>query len=383
MGKQLLGVIGSKFIGSSPYNERSWSGSSSRFFRACKNHGLLKDAVGGDIPEYYRLPLILKNYSFDRNLWRFKFRLDTTYYDLLTRELARKIHSVDGSADLLQIGGIYDLPSAFKGSRNCYSYHDGNLMQLMKSPFRPEGVSPARFAKALQYEKKVYQGMNRIFTMSNYLRDSFIEDFQMDPSRVCCIGAGINLDHIPEQTDREYDRKTIVFIGIDFRRKGGDLLLQAFRTVKLKYKDARLHIIGPKALTIPREYQDGVVFHGFLSRSDYLQRQKFLKIMREAVLFVMPSLYEPFGIAPLEAMVHEIPCILPQKWAFPDMVDSGVEGELFNPDDITDLEEKMLNLIGNPGLLKSMGKSARERVLAQFTWDKVVSRLKDELEKQP
>lgn len=375
----MIGVIGSSFIGSSPYDERSWSGSSRNFFKACRRSNILRDAVGGDIPEYFRLPLILRNYSFDRNLWRFKFRLDTLYYEFLTRELTKKINSMNASADLMQIGGIYDLPSAFHDSRKCYSYHDGNLMQLMKSPFRPEGISSSRLEKALQYEKKVYQGMDKIFTMSNYLRNSFIEDFELAPSKVCCIGAGINLDQVPEDTEKDYDRKTIVFIGIDFRRKGGDLLLQAFRTVRRKYQDARLHIIGPKALAISREFQDGVVCHGLLLKSDFLQRQKFLQIMKEAVLFVMPSRYEPFGIAPLEAMVHKIPCVLPDQWAFPDMVEPGVEGELFKVNEASDLEEKILTLLGNPDLLESMGKSARLKVLSMFTWDKVVSRLINEL----
>lgn len=95
-----------------------------------------------------------------------------------------------------------------------------------------------------------------------------------------------------------------------------------------RFPKAKLNIIGPRRISIPPEYSSGVIYHGFLSKKEPTQKKRFKEILNESVVFVMPSLYEPFGIAPLEAMVYEIPCILTNAWAFPEMIKPGVNGEL-------------------------------------------------------
>ena len=57
----------------------------------------------------------------------------------------------------------------------------------------------------------------------------------------------------------------------------------------------------PRTLSIPLELAGGVRYHGFLSKSDPKDVEKLRELFRTCSLFVLPSLYEPFGIAPLEA----------------------------------------------------------------------------------
>jgi glycosyltransferase involved in cell wall biosynthesis len=377
---QLVGVMGSGEIGTDPYDENAWSGSSRYFFQECARQGLLHRAFGVDVPSTQRIALILRNFSLNRATWRRKFYLDTTYYDLLSAAIAQRLSPEDLEHSVLQIGGMYDVKPLLRPGCPVFSYHDGNLAQAIKSPGFTTGLSASRVQRALDYERRVYQKIDVVFTMSEYLRRSFIDDFGVDARKVKTIGAGINFDAFPPAPEsKRYDGEKLVFVGADFARKGGWNLLKAFKNVRRVYPGAELSIIGPRNLTIPPELASGVNFVGFLSKNDPMEKSTFDRILRESSLFVLPSRYEPFGIAPLEAMAHQIPCVLTNAWAFPEMVEPGITGELVNRDDPEDLADKIIGLLRNPDHLRTMGRAGRELVLRKYTWRGVVARLGEEL----
>jgi len=271
------------------------------------------------------------------------------------------------------------VPAVVKGRTRCFSYHDGNLAQMINSPYSPVKIPDKIIRQALEYEREVYLGMDKIFTMSEYLRQSFINDFSVPTNKVVCIGAGINLKKFPPAIIKDYRKKNILFIGIDFIRKGGFVLLEAFKLVRKKIPSAKLHIIGPKKSAVDPKYPSGVICHGFLSRNNSFHVEKFDEIVRDSSLFVMPSLYEPFGIAPLEAMANQIPCIVTNNWAFPEMVKPGVNGDLVKCGSVEDLAEKIIYYLEHGEMLQKMGERARAIVWKDFSWNKVVQRLKKEI----
>jgi alpha-maltose-1-phosphate synthase len=375
---QLVGVMGGGMIGADPFGEHSWSGSSKYFFRELQRQGRLHAAFGVDASKLSRAVLALRYPSLNLAVWRQRHYLDTAYYSVLARKIARKLLSTDAQMPVLQLGGTYMLRNLIGSSRRMYSYHDGNLAVASRSPYFPLAATRRYVERALRYERAVYEGMDLIFTMSAYLRASFIEDFSVDPGRVVAVGAGINLDSIP---DESASKQKILFVGADFSRKGGDLLLQAFRIVRSKYSDAELIVIGPRALAIPTELSAGIRYLGFLSRRDPSQRKQFESAMAEASIFVMPSLYEPFGIAPLEAMANQIPALLSDAWAFPEMVQPGVNGDLVTVGSVPDLADKICAMLEDPERLRAMGMEARRTVLATYTWDAVARRLTSAIDK--
>ncbi len=378
--RKLIGVMGSGLIGDDPYHEASWSGSSQHFFRECSAQGILQRAFGVEVNEVVRRALMLRNFSADRSLWRRKFYLDTTYYDLLARKIAGGLREGDRGCDVLQIGGIYNLRPLLSPDRRLFSYHDANFAQALRSPEFPREISQRRIARVMQYERDVYDGIDVIFTMSDYLRSTFIESFGVAPDRVKTIGAGINFTAMPQvPADKAYDTKRLLFIGANFQRKGGPQLLQAFQRVRTAHPSARLYLVGPRNLTFPAEVSAGVEYVGFLSKKDPAQMQRLSQILATASLFVMPSLYEPFGIAPLEAMAHGIPAVLTDSWAFPEMVTPGVNGALVKGGDVADLADQLIALLDDPGQLARMGAAGRQIVETRFTWPAVVRRLKAEL----
>ena len=376
--KKLVGIIGSGLMGRDPFDRRSWSTLSYFFFSALQRRDALHRAFGVEAGRFQRYGYIARNIHPDRETWRCRFYNDTGYRDALTAEVARRLQPDDFDHSFLQIGAMYDLPRLSAGRALCYSYHDGNLAETLRSPYAPKGLGRRNVDRALRFERSVYQGMTRVFAMGEYLRRSFIDDFGVPPDRVRAIGAGINLDAIPEPVeDKRYDSLEVLFIGVDFPRKGGWELLSAFKAVREKLPRAVLHIVGPKSLSIPPALDGGVIVHGYLSKNDPLGRARLDDLFRRSCLFVMPSLYEPFGVAPLEAMAHQLPCLVTDGWALRELVAPGETGDLVECGSVDDLQRKLVALLSDPDRLRRMGAAGRLSVLEHYTWDRVVDRLLD------
>jgi len=376
MHKKIVGIIGSGLIGEDPFDRQSWSGSSYFFFRECERQGVLQRAFGAELPPVRRATLMALNFSPNRRRWQTAYYMDPRYRRALTTVIARQLRAEDFDHHLLQIGAMYDVPRLARGRALCFSYHDGNMAYSRRSPYAVKGLSAQTVARGLAFERQVYHGLTTIFTMSEHLRRSFIEDFDVPPDRVKAVGAGMNLERLPEyNADKDYSRRNILFIGVEFDRKGGWQLLDAFKSVRQRLPDARLHIVGPRTLEIPQELADGVEYHGFLRKTDPADAARLTQLFREASLFVMPSLYEPFGIAPLEAMIHQVPCLVTNDWGLKETVLDGQTGGLVTCGSVDDLREKLLHYLGDPDRLRRMGEAGRARVLEYYTWEKVVERM--------
>jgi glycosyltransferase involved in cell wall biosynthesis len=374
---KFVGVIGSGLVGRDPFDRSSWSGISHFFFSECQRQQLLHRAFGADVTGLQKYYLLARNVSTNRRRWRTRFYMDPRYRDALTEAVSQKLESDDFQQSFLQIGAMFDLPRVANGRSLCFSYHDGNMAEAVRSPYFVDGINAEFIERGMAYEREVYRGLRLIFTMSEYLRQSFIQNFDVPPDRVKSVGAGVNLERVPEYfPNKQYDRKDILFIGVDFARKGGWQLLKAFKVVRERHPRARLHIVGPTELPIASDLSAGVVQHGFLSKSEPGMLRKLEQLFRDCSLFAMPSLFEPFGIAPLEAMIHQLPCLVTNAWALKETVIPNRTGDVCEYGSVDDIAEKLIKLLSDPDALQAMGETARNHVLDSYTWEKVVAQIK-------
>ncbi|MGA7831653.1 MAG: glycosyltransferase family 4 protein [Terracidiphilus sp.] len=356
-------------VGADPTSPKTWSGSGLFLLEAMKQAGMLDRAVGIKVPRLHNSFLLAKNFNPVRSVWRTHYYYDPAYRHALSQAA---IHAGDTAPILLQTGHMFSLPDVFP-DKKCISYHDGNLCVRLQSGFGFEGVSRKRIDQSLRYEERVAGQMTAIFTMSEYVRQSFISDYRVPAGRVFNVGAGINLSDFPaENPHKEYTAPRILFIGTEFVRKGGPQLLQAFRILRKTLPAAELHIVGPAKLD---DLPSGVVFHGHLSKANSDQKQKLESLFRDSTLFVLPSLYEPFGIAPLEAMLYQLPCLVTDGWALRETVRPGVNGDLVPRDSVDGLAAKLAALLSDPSQLAVMGRQGRELALRQYTWAAVVGHM--------
>lgn len=270
---------------------------------------------------------------------------------------------------VLQVGASFD----FTGNgKPVISYHDGNLARRLDNPYGYPSVPRRVIDRSLAYERRLYQRIDRIFTMSRWLADSFVRDFGVSPDRVQPIYAGINMPDVETLAPANYAGKRLLFVGKQFERKGGKVLLEAFSLVTRKVPDATLTVVGPELGSLP----DGVINPGFVSKSTPEGLAAVKRMYAESSVFVLPTLYEPFGISYVEAMAHGLPCVGTNICAVPEIIEEGASGYLVPPGDVEALAERLIELLEDPARCAEFGRCGFERYRANFRWEVVAERLR-------
>ncbi|OYW75842.1 MAG: hypothetical protein B7Z37_11670 [Verrucomicrobia bacterium 12-59-8] len=376
------GLIGSGLVGRDPFDRRSFSGISYYFFKECERQGLLLGAAGCELEGWRKWLLLALSYHRQKALWRMRYYLDSRYRDQLTRILARKIPRDQRIGTLLQIGAMFDGGELLQKNAYCTSYHDGNIAMRLRSPYGARGFDDRRAAQALAYERKVAQKMDRVFVMGDYLAKSFEEDLGVSPHRIVNISHGANLDEIPmPDPQKNYASLEVLFVAVEFERKGGRVLLPAFQRVRQQLPGAVLHVIGVRGeppVDLPLE---NVRWHGFMRKEVPAEAAVITDLYRRCSVFVLPSFYEPFGISVSEAMLYGIAPIITGDWGVAEKVVPGVSGLHVKAGDEEGLAAALLELLSDPAKAVSFGLAARQRGLDFFTWPAVVKSLGKALEK--
>lgn len=364
-----------------PRDPLTWSGASRHMLEALDRRGALAGAVNGRPAP---IDLVEKAAAIDRDRvrWRQRYASRSTPVSALARRArgryaAWQIGRLGVSLDaVMQVGGWCD-PEAYATADGALraSYHDGNLAVYLR---RPElRIDPAARAvrRGLAAERRLYDALDLILPMSDWLRASFIEDFGQDPAKVVTVGGGANIDALPDVPERDFERPRLLFVGKgDFGGKGGPDVLEAFRAVRSAHPDAELWVVGQP----PRpDAPPGVRFMGRILRNTPEGEAEIDRVYREATLFVMPSRYEAFGIVFLEAMAYGLPCVAAATCAMPEIVADAETGRVVPHGDPDRLAEALLEIAGDPERAHTMGAAGRRRLEERFTWDAVAGRIVD------
>lgn len=359
-----------------PFAVETWSGTSRHLLQALQRRGFDVAGVDGSHGRVADLAARATTLSTRRSRWKARYQLSGASRVAATRRARRRMSTLGSAPDvMLQIGAWYDLTSS-PGDPICCSYHDGNVLVHARSEDLPLGPGAAIVRRRAAGERRVYDRLDLIFTMSDWLRGSFVEDFGQSPDKVITVGAGPNFDEVPQPPGREGRAPVFLFVGRDFVRKGGPEVLEAFRRVRECRPDARLLLVGPPHAP---QAAAGVTYVGPVSRESPEGAARLARLYEEATVFVLPSRYEPFGVALLEAMAWGLPCIAADVCAMPEIVEEGVTGLLAPPHASEALAARMLELAEDPHRALRMGAAGLARQRERFTWDTVAGRIHDAL----
>lgn len=317
----------------------------------------------------------------DRRRWTTRFHLNAVPFRLRSRRAHRRIAAHRGPLDvILQVGATFR--SVGGNGTPYFLCSDSNIRMAQHGA--ATGHSDAatltrdELDRIARRERDVYRQAAGIFTLSERLRRSFIEDLDVPPNRVHAVHAGPNFDvaRIPraKARDRAPHAPTILFVGRQFHRKGGDVLVQAFRRLRETMPDARLLIAGPATAPVD---EPGVTCLGDLNKNRPDGWAALVEAYGSADVFCLPTRFEPFGIAFIEAMYFGLPCVGTNAWAVPEMITDGETGFTVPIDDVEALADRLRRLLGDAELAHRMGEAGRQRAEGYFTWDRVVQRMMD------
>ena len=224
-------------------------------------------------------------------------------------------------------------------------------------------LKPNRYL--LHTEKKIYEQASLVFTYSKNIRDSLVNQYDLSPSKIRVIGLGYGIESPKKINYEKYHSKNILFVGVDWKRKGGALLVEAFKLVQKEVSEATLTIVGSSPLI------EEVPNVNVVGRVPLPEVARFYE---RAAVFCMPSHREPFGLVYLEAMVHQLPVVGLPIGALPELITPGESGFLTQarPEALAD---RLIFLLQRPDLCQKMGHHGATVVQEQYGWDKVGERL--------
>jgi glycogen synthase len=230
-------------------------------------------------------------------------------------------------------------------------------------PFR----SASALNEWLDCERQAYQRAKYIFTMSEVVKSSAIEDYGVDPQKITVVGSSGNRQEA-EPAEKSFGSKQILFNGSDFERKGGELVLATFKQLKHKIPEAKLVIIGKK-LDIN---EAGVENPGIIKSASEL-RDLFLG----SDLVFAPATCDPFPTFVLEAMSYGVPAVVSDRDGMPEIVEDGKTGIVLNHRNANLAAEQIEQLLSDRLTLLSMSQQGKHRITTRFNWKKIANDIAD------
>ncbi len=243
-----------------------------------------------------------------------------------------------------------------------------HLVNLGYPHFDPRALRSPRW---IALERESYHAATLVFSRSAHVTASLVDQYGLDPAHVVCVGGGSNV-RVPEQTVAHRDAgQNILFVGVDWVRKGGPDLVAAFQRVRRRHPRATLTIVGCKpSLDLP-----GVRVLGRRPIEEVHEHYE------QADVFCLPTRREPFGVAFVEALHFGLPIVATRVGAVPDLIDHGVHGLLSEIDDVDSLANHLGQLLRDADLRRRMGDAGQARARDRYTWGAVARRMIDTVQK--
>lgn len=181
----------------------------------------------------------------------------------------------------------------------------------------------------------------------------------------------------PLQSNGDGDADIVLYTGRIEYRKGTLVLLNAIPAVTRNCPRAQFIIAGARHTSISDSALNRVVeaddVSNHVSMLGHVPWSDLINWYRKASIFVMPSYYETFGISAMEAMAFGLPVVATRAGGLPEVVEDGVTGFVVPPGDSKAVAEAIIRLLRDQSLRKRMGEAGRQRVLDEFTVDRILA----------
>jgi len=240
----------------------------------------------------------------------------------------------------------------------------------LASWYRHQVSSPSVERAKLWAHRSLMRRADRVTVWSEWAKRSLVRDYGVDDRVVDVTAPGATLANFPDPRTRGVRKPgllRVLFVGGDFVRKGGDLLLEVHRQ-HLRGK-CELHLVT--SADIPQV--EGVhVYRGMKPHSPEL-----LRLYADADVFVLPTRGDYLAVVLGEAMASSLPIVTTSVGAHAEAVHDGETGYVIPPNDADALRERLLRFAADPELCARMGRASRRLGEARFDMQKNANHIAD------
>ncbi len=216
--------------------------------------------------------------------------------------------------------------------------------------------------KVFEIEKRGMEAADQIITVSNLTRNIVIEKYGINPDKVTTVYNAVE----PIAEDKQVkpkkgvSEKVVTFLGRITMQKGPEYFVEAANLVLKKMNNVRFVMAGSGDMmdamvrrVADLKISDRFHFTGFLKGDDVFD------MFRMSDVFVMPSVSEPFGIVPLEAMQSYVPVIISRQSGVSEILNNAIKVDYWDTHAIADA---IYGLLNNPVLWDTFQKYGKEEV---------------------
>lgn len=232
--------------------------------------------------------------------------------------------------------------------------------------------SEAQLAYEIERQYRIMKSASCVFCMGQWLKKHIDEAYPELAHKVIHVGGGfntpVNQTNVVFRVNKK--RRKLLFVGTDFYRKGGDWVVAAYKLLRAEGHDVGLTIAGPASK--PEGVDESINYLGYVSYGE-VQR-----LMATHDLFCMPSRFDAYGLVFAEALVNGLPCVARDAWEMPYFIEDGKSGRLVKGEDIRELAEAILEVLGNNSYYTYV-ESRREYYLKEYSWDKVCDKIAEHI----
>ncbi len=215
---------------------------------------------------------------------------------------------------------------------------------------------------------------------SEWAARSAIENYEIDPAkiRVLPFAANIRCDRSEADIEKLVRQKNgdvcrLLFLGVDWVRKGGDIALEVARRLNARGIKTELHIVGCEpAMPMP----DFVIRHGFISKNTDEGRARLDALFSSSHFLILPTRAECFGIVFAEASSFGLPSLASNVGGIPSAIHEGKNGHMFaldtDPDEYCDC---IASLMTSPEAYRALAMSSFAEYTNRLNWTTIGKQL--------
>ncbi len=229
-------------------------------------------------------------------------------------------------------------------------------------------------SEVFKLERMGMEEADKVITVSNLTRNIVINKYGIDPSKVITVHNAVDFSNRDElSVSRGVREKVITFLGRITFQKGPEYFIEAAAKVLKRRNDVRFVMAGSGDMMnkcIRRAAKLGISdrfhFTGFLKGTEVQQ------MFALSDVYVMPSVSEPFGISPLEAMKSNVPTIISKQSGVAEVLKYAIKVDFW---DIDALADAMYALLSYPALHEVAASAGLDEVNS-LKWDNAASKVK-------
>jgi glycosyltransferase involved in cell wall biosynthesis len=225
-------------------------------------------------------------------------------------------------------------------------------------------------------EKSGMDAASKIITVSNLTRDIVINKYHINPDKVETVYNAVEPVKITENLiiKKGFDEKVVTFLGRITMQKGPEYFIEAAYKVLKVMDNVRFVMAGSGDMmekmmrrAAALKITDRFHFTGFLKGSDVFT------MLDMSDVYIMPSVSEPFGISPLEAMQSNVPVIISKQSGVAEILTHAVKTDFW---DIDAMADAIYGILNYPALANMFIKNGKEEVI-RLKWDNSARHVQD------